>query len=51
MSAWHGRDFLEANVHWMRGHAALTATAAQQAEAHARAAGDDPLAASMRSWR
>ena len=37
-------------MRWMRGHAALAATAAQQAEAHARAAGDDPLAASMRSW-
>ena len=45
--AWAG--FLEAHMRWMRGQAALTATAAQQAEAHARAAGDDPLAASMRS--
>ena len=45
--AWAG--FLEAHMRWMRGQAALAATAAQQAEAHARAAGDDPLAASMRS--
>ena len=42
--AWAG--FLEAHMRWMRGHAALAATAALQAEAHARAAGDDPLAAS-----
>ncbi len=46
--AWTG--FLEAHMHWMRGHAALATTAAQQAEAHARAAGDDPLASSMQSW-
>ena len=46
--AWAG--FLEANVHWLGGHAARASTASLQAEAHARAAGDDQLAASMRSW-
>jgi class 3 adenylate cyclase len=46
--AWVG--FLDAQMHWMRGHAALATTAALQGEAHARAAGDDSLAASLRSW-
>ena len=45
--AWAG--FLEAHMRWMHGQAALAATAARQAEAHARAAGDEPLAASIRS--
>lgn len=46
--AWAG--FLEANMRWISCRAALATTAALQAEAHARAAGDDKLAASMRSW-
>jgi tetratricopeptide (TPR) repeat protein len=46
--AWAG--FLEANMRWMRCRAALATTAALQAEVHARAAGDDRLAATMRSW-
>ena len=46
--AWAG--FLEANMNWMRGRAGLASKAALRAEAHARAAGDDQLAGSMRSW-
>ena len=37
-------------MRWMQCRAALATAAAQQAEAHARAAGNDQLAANMRSW-
>ena len=44
--AWTERS--EWGLHWMSGRTAAAAAAAQRAEAHARAAGDDVLAESMR---